>query len=70
MIPLTRRQTEVLDYICSSSRENGYQPSYTEIAAHFGWKSNHSVTCHVASLKKKGAIEVIGPRAIRDLRGK
>ena len=66
--PPTPRQIEVLDYIRSYCGENGFQPSNTEIAAHFGWSSGSSINCHIRALKRKGLVEVIGPRAIRDLR--
>lgn len=57
MQPLTKRQKEILDYIAGYVAENGYAPSYREIAEHFGFSSLASVTDHVQALKDKGALD-------------
>lgn len=57
MKPLTKKQKEVLDYIASYIDDNGYAPSYREIAEHFGFSSVATVTDHIQALKYKGALE-------------
>lgn len=57
MKPLTKKQKEVLDYIAGYIDDNGYAPSYREIAEHFGFSSVATVTDHVQALKDKGAVE-------------
>jgi len=38
-MPLTRRQHEILDYIAGYIADNGYAPSFEEIARKFGFQS-------------------------------
>lgn len=57
MHPLTKRQKEVFDYLSSYIDNNGYAPSYREIADNFGFSSVASVTDHIQALKDKGALE-------------
>ena len=38
-MPLTKKQSEVLDFIREHLEEHGYAPSYREIADHFGLSS-------------------------------
>ncbi len=57
MNPLTKRQKEILDFIAIYIDDNGYAPSYREIAEHFGFSSVASVTDHIQALKDKGAID-------------
>lgn len=51
---LTRRQKEVLDFISDFLDENGYSPSFDEIAVGMGLASVATVHKHVSALEKKG----------------
>ena len=53
---LTRRQKQILDYLQGYLDENGYAPSYEEIAGHFGYASLATVHEHVENLRVKGYI--------------
>ena len=55
-MPLTKRQREILDYLEDSLAENGYAPSFEEIADHFGLTSLATVHEHLENLKYKGYI--------------
>lgn len=50
---LTRRQKQVLDFITSFVGENGYSPSFEEIAQGLGLASLATVHKHLSSLEKK-----------------
>lgn len=50
---LTRRQKEVLDFIASFVRENGYSPSYDEIARGLNLASLATVHKHIQALETK-----------------
>jgi len=58
MPPLTKKQTEILEYIRSYIAGNGYAPSYREIADHFGLSSPATVHQHIKTLTEKGVIAV------------
>ncbi len=58
MTSLTKKQAEILSYIRSYRAENGYAPSYREIAEHFDLSSPATVHQHVQSLVEKGTITV------------
>ncbi|HEU0139264.1 MAG TPA: repressor LexA, partial [Bryobacteraceae bacterium] len=51
---LTRRQKEVLDFICDFVTENGFSPSYEEIAGGLQLASLATVHKHIAALELKG----------------
>ena len=67
---LTKRQSQLLDFLRSSIAQNGYAPSLEEIAAHFELSSVGTVHKHLKALEDKGvirrqwnrsrAIEVVG----------
>ncbi len=57
MKSLTKRQSEILNFIRSFYIENGYSPSYREIADHFGLSSVATVAEHISTLKLKGYLE-------------
>jgi len=71
-MPLTRRQSEILDYLRAHIAEHGYAPSFEEIAERFGFASLATVHEHLTNLERKGyirrsynesrAIEVLPPR--------
>lgn len=56
--PLTDRQREVLDFIKSYIKEEGFPPTRAEIADHFGFKSHNASNDFVKILKEKGFISV------------
>lgn len=53
---LTKRQSEVLEFITQYLASKGFPPSFREIGEHFGFNSPNSVMCHVRALAKKGKI--------------
>ena len=55
-MPLTKRQKEILDFLEAFMSENGYAPSFEEIARHFGYTSLATVHEHLENLKQKGYI--------------
>src|SRR5690606_15497170 len=72
VVPLTRRQREILDFLTSSIEGQGYAPSLEEIAEQFGYQSLATVHEHLTNLEAKGcirrsynesrSIEVLPPR--------
>ena len=50
---LTRRQKELMDFVSSFIRRNGYSPSYEEIAAGLGLASLATVHKHIQALETK-----------------
>ncbi len=56
-MPLTRRQRQILDYLNSYSSENGYAPSFEEIAEHFNYNSLATVHEHLTNIERKGYIK-------------
>ena len=55
-MPLTKRQKEILDYIESFIKDQGYAPSFEEIAEFFGYSSLATVHEHLSNLERKGYI--------------
>ena len=55
---LTDRQKEVLAFIKSFLKKNGYPPTRSEIAKHFGWESITAAHGHLLCLQRKGAITI------------
>ena len=55
-MPLTKRQKEILDFITGFIDENGYAPSFEEIAHSFGYSSLATVHEHLSNLERKGYI--------------
>lgn len=53
---LTKRQSEILDFIQDFIHSHNYSPSYREIMNHFALNSLGSVYKHVTVLKRKGAL--------------
>lgn len=58
MEQLTRRQTQILDFIRDAIEDNGYPPTLAEIAGHFGFRSHNAAADHLKALARKGALEV------------
>jgi repressor LexA len=55
-MPLTKRQKQILDYIHGFIDEQGYAPSFEEIAQSFGYSSLATVHEHLSNLERKGYI--------------
>jgi repressor LexA len=58
--PLTKKQSEMLDCIVEFHRDNGYAPSYREIAAALQISSPATVHEHVKNLERKGYLNSLG----------
>ena len=56
-MPLTKRQREILTYLDGYAAENGYAPSFEEIAEHFNYNSLATVHEHLSNLERKGYIK-------------
>lgn len=71
-MPLTKRQSEILDFVRGYITDQGYAPSFEEIAQRFEFQSLATVHEHLSNLERKGyirrahnesrAIEVLPPR--------
>jgi repressor LexA len=71
-MPLTKRQSEILAYLRSHINDQGFAPSFEEIAEHFGFQSLATVPEHLTNLERKNyirrsynesrSIEVLPPR--------
>ncbi len=55
-MPLTKRQKEILSYLEGHIRDQGYAPSFEEIAEHFSFQSLATVHEHLTNLERKGYI--------------
>lgn len=63
---LTKRQTQIYEFICSEVAEKGYPPSVREIANAVGLSSPSTVHTHLQVLEDKGYIkrDLSKPRAL------
>jgi repressor LexA len=52
----TKRQKEVLEYITLYIESHGYEPSYQQIARHFGVKSKAGIAKHISALETQGLL--------------
>src|SRR6185312_16289729 len=57
MLPRTQRQKEILDYITRFLAKHGHEPSYAQIARHFGVSSKATIAKHIGALEKRGLIK-------------
>lgn len=66
---LTKRQTEILDFIQEYLDTNGYPPTVRDIGGAVGLTSSSTVHAHLANLEKAGAIrrDPTKPRALEIL---
>ncbi|MBK5230767.1 MAG: hypothetical protein JJE27_06285, partial [Thermoleophilia bacterium] len=66
---LTKRQTEILDFIKRYLEKNGYPPTVRDIGGAVGLTSSSTVHAHLANLEKAGAIrrDPTKPRALEIL---
>ncbi len=67
MEPLTKKQKDILDYIRDFIDQNGYSPSYREIAHFFDLSSTGTIAEYVSILEEKGYLskESMEARAIQ-----
>ena len=56
-MPLTKRQREILTYLAAYSEQNGFAPSFEEIAENFQYNSLATVHEHLTNLERKGYIK-------------
>src|SRR5881628_2749056 len=56
-MPLTKRQREILTYLSAYSEQNGFAPSFEEIAEQFRYNSLATVHEHLSNLERKGYIK-------------
>ena len=56
MQPRTQRQKEIHEYLISFIERHGYEPSYAQIARHFGVKSKATIAKHIGALERRGLI--------------
>jgi repressor LexA len=56
VLPLTKRQREILDYLQDFIQQHGYAPSLEEIGRRFGLSSLATVHKHLTNLQEKGFI--------------
>ncbi len=57
MLPRTQRQKDILDYIIRFLERRGHEPSYAQIANHFGVKSRATIGKHIAALERRGLLQ-------------
>jgi repressor LexA len=57
VLPLTKRQREILDYLQDFIQKHGYAPSLEEIGRRFGLSSLATVHKHLTNLQEKGFIK-------------
>ncbi len=57
MLPLTKRQREILDYLNEFIQQHGYAPSLEEVGRRFGLSSLATVHKHLTNLQDKGFIK-------------
>jgi repressor LexA len=57
VLPLTKRQREILDYLHDFIQQHGYAPSLEEIGRRFGLSSLATVHKHLTNLQEKGFIK-------------
>ena len=56
MQPRTQRQKEILEYITRFIARHGYEPSYAQIARHFGVSSKATIAKHIEALERRGLL--------------
>ena len=57
ILPLTKRQREILDYLNDFIQQHGYAPSLEEIGRRFNLSSLATVHKHLTNLEEKGFIK-------------
>src|ERR1700682_6077227 len=76
-MPLTKRQKQVLDFIAHFQDDNGYCPSYEEIAHGLELASLATVHKHISALEAKSYLRrgfnqsrslEVGPKSVQEMR--
>ena len=67
MPELTRRQSEILEFIQDFMEQTGMPPTRAEIARSLGFRSANAAEEHLRALQRKGALELI-PGTSRGIR--
>lgn len=67
MEPMTARQAEILQFIQTEIKDQGYPPTVREIARRFHFASPHAVTDHLDALVRKGYLTRSGRQIARGL---
>ncbi len=62
-MPLTARQSEVLECIRSFQRETGLSPTRADLAERMGFQSKNAASDHLRVLARKGYIELYNDRS-------
>lgn len=72
LLPLTKRQKQILDYIHVYCEENSYAPTLDEIKKNFSLRSISTVHEHIENLKRKGYLKksLNQARGLKDLSAK
>lgn len=52
----TTKQLAILEFIGAHVSVSGYPPTFMEIAAYCGYKSQNSVSCHLQALVRRGLV--------------
>ncbi|WP_319522238.1 transcriptional repressor LexA [uncultured Desulfosarcina sp.] len=60
---LTKRQSEIFNFLFEFKEKEKMSPTYREIADHFGFKSAKAAADHVRALEKKGLVSRHGRRS-------
>jgi repressor LexA len=63
LVPLTKRQKDILDYLTHFLQHQGYSPTLEEIADHFGLASLNGVYKHLRALEARGFIRRLSNQA-------
>lgn len=56
MQPRTQRQRDIYEYILRFIERHGYEPSYAQIARHFGVSSKATIAKHIEALERRGLL--------------
>ncbi|MDD5110094.1 MAG: transcriptional repressor LexA [Patescibacteria group bacterium] len=62
METLTKKQSAILKYVLGALRNEGYSPTYEDIARHFKLRSKATVAEHLTALEAKGYLKLPGGR--------
>ncbi len=67
MPTLTKKQADILAYVRDHIAEQGYAPSYREIADHFGLSSPATIHQYIKTLTEKGYINISNDGSARSI---
>ena len=58
LLPLTKRQDEVVTFMVKFYRENDMLPGMNDICRAFNWSSPNAAQCHVREIERRGYVEI------------